>query len=77
MIQYRAHIIRVFFFRQSLELDSICQLRIACKKVLEKVKSRAAKKGGSMVAMLSEGNRQDHSWQKNFGQLYDICHILE
>ena len=47
------------------------------QKVFEKVKSRAAKKGGSMVAMLSEGNRQDHSWQKNFGQLYDICHILE
>ena len=49
----------------------------SCKKVLEKVKNRAEKKGGSMVAMLSEGNRQDHSWQKNFGQLYDICHILE
>ena len=47
------------------------------QKFFEKVKSRAAKMGGSMVAMLSEGNRQDHSWQKNFGQLYDICHILE
>ena len=35
------------------------------------------KKGGSMVAMLPEGNRQDHSWQKDFGQLYDICHILD
>ena len=30
-------------------------------------KGRAArkKKGGSMVAMLSEGNRQDFSWQKD------------
>ena len=35
------------------------------------------KKGGSLVAMLSEGNRPDYSWQKDFGRLYDICHILD
>ena len=27
------------------------------------------KKGGSMVAMLPEVNRQDHSWKKDLGQL--------
>ena len=28
---------------------------------------RAGKKGGSTVAMLPEGNSQNHSWQKDFG----------
>ena len=27
------------------------------------------KKGCSTVGMLPEGNRQEHSWQKDFGQL--------
>ena len=34
------------------------------------------KKGCSTVAMLPEGNRQDHIWQKDFGQLYNICLIF-
>ena len=34
------------------------------------------KKGCSTAAMLPEGNRQDHFWQKDFGQLYNICLIL-
>ena len=35
------------------------------------------KKGCSTAAMLPEGNRQDHFWQKDFGQLYNICHIFD
>ena len=34
------------------------------------------KKGCSTAAMLPEGNRQDHFWQKDFGQLNNICHIF-
>ena len=35
------------------------------------------KKGCSTAAMLPEGNRQDHFWQKDFGQLFNICHIFD
>ena len=37
---------------------------------------QSSKKGCSTVAMLPEGNRQDHSWQKDFGQSYDIFFFL-
>ena len=35
------------------------------------------KKGCSTAAMLPEGNRHDHFWQKDLAQLYDICHIFD
>ena len=35
---------------------------------------RASKKGWSTVSMLTEG--QNHFWQKDFGQLFDICDIF-
>ena len=37
---------------------------------------QSCKKGGSMVAMLPEGNRQDHSCQKDFGHNYMIFVIF-
>ena len=38
---------------------------------------QSCKKECSMAAMLPEENRQDHFWQKDFGQLYNICHIFD
>ena len=55
----------------------VLSLSIATLRLFSLAEQQSWKKGCSTAAMLPEGNGHDHFWQKDFGQLYNICHIFD
>ena len=59
-----------------INMQDLGEVREGGELAYNGVWTQSCKKGCSMATMLPEGNRQDHFLQKDFGQIYNICHIF-